>query len=86
MQKHEIVMMQWVAAVVSLVLGLLLSFTIAGYPPLPFSAGIVHGAMAAVANPLMLWGLIPGAVLAALLCWTCREYLFNGFEGYRYEK
>ncbi len=86
MQKHEIVMMQWVAAVVSLVLGLLLSFTIAGYPPIPFPAGIVHGAMAAFANPVMLWGLIPGTVLAVVLCWACREYLFNGFEGYRYEK
>lgn len=86
MQKHEIVMMQWTGAVLALVLGLGVSFTLAGYPPLPFPAGIIHGFMAAVHDPLLFWGAVPGAALAAGAAWACHEYLFNGFEGYRYAK
>ncbi|WP_434116223.1 type IV secretion system DNA-binding domain-containing protein [Paraburkholderia caffeinilytica] len=86
MQKHEIVMMQWTGAVLALVLGLCVSFTLAGYPPLPFPAGIIHGFMAAVHDPLLFWGAVPGAALAAGAAWACHEYLFNGFEGYRYAR
>ncbi|MCX4159323.1 MULTISPECIES: type IV secretion system DNA-binding domain-containing protein [Paraburkholderia] len=86
MQKHEIVMMQWTGAVLALVLGLCVSFTLAGYPPLPFPAGIIHGFTAAVHDPLLFWGVVPGAVLAAGAAWAYHEYLFNGFEGYRYAK
>jgi hypothetical protein len=86
MQKHEIVMMQWTGAVLALVLGLCVSFTLAGYPPLPFPVGIIHGFMAAVHDPLLFWGAVPGAALAAGAAWACHEYLFSGFEGYRYAK
>lgn len=86
MQNHEIVMMQWTGAVLALVLGLCVSFTLAGYPPLPFPAGIIHGFTAAVHDPLLFWGAVPGAALAAVAAWACHEYLFNGFEGYRYAK
>ncbi|CAE6826140.1 type IV secretion system DNA-binding domain-containing protein [Paraburkholderia haematera] len=86
MQKHEIVMMQWTGAVLALVLGLCVSFTLAGYPPLPFPAGIIHGFIAAVHDPLLFWGAVPGAALAAGAAWACHEYLFNGFEGYRYAR
>ncbi|WP_134143985.1 type IV secretion system DNA-binding domain-containing protein [Paraburkholderia sp. BL6665CI2N2] len=86
MQKHEIVMMQWAGAVLTLVLGLCVSFTLAGYPPLPFPAGIIHGFMAAVHDPLLFWGAVPGVALAAGAAWACHEYLFNGFEGYRYAR
>ncbi|WP_087646496.1 type IV secretion system DNA-binding domain-containing protein [Caballeronia choica] len=86
MQKHEVVMVQWTGAAFALVLGLCVSFTLGGYPPLPFPAGIIHGCMAAVRDPLLLWGAVPGAALAAGVAWACHEYLFNGFEGYRYAK
>ncbi|MDR6495996.1 hypothetical protein J2797_005921 [Paraburkholderia terricola] len=86
MQKHEVEMMQWTGAVLALVLGLCVSFTLGGYPPLPFPAGIIHGCMAAVRDPLLFWGAVPGAALAAEVAWACHEYLFNGFEGYRYAK
>ncbi|USX11226.1 type IV secretion system DNA-binding domain-containing protein [Paraburkholderia fungorum] len=86
MQKHEIVMLQWTGAVLALVLGLCVSFTLAGHPPLPFPAGIIHGFMAAVHDPLLFWGAVPGAALATGVAWACHEYLFNGFEGYRYAK
>ena len=42
--------------------------------------------MAAVRDPLLFWGAVPGAALAAGVAWACHEYLFNGFEGYRYAK
>lgn len=79
-------MMQWTGAVLALVLGLCVSFTLGGYPPLPFPAGIFHGCMASVRDPLLFWGAVPGAALAAGGAWACHEYLFNGFEGYRYAK
>ncbi len=86
MQKHEIVMMQWTGAVLALVLGLCVSFTLAGHPPFPFPAGIINGFKAAVHDPLLFWGAVPGAALAAVAAWACHEYLFNGFEGYRYAR
>jgi hypothetical protein len=86
MQKHEVVMMQWTGAVLALVLGLCVSFTLAGYPPLPFPAEIIHGVQAAVHDPILFWGAVPGVALAALTAWACHEYMYNGFEGYRYAK
>ncbi|PRX23974.1 type IV secretion system coupling TraD/TrwB family protein [Paraburkholderia sp. BL18I3N2] len=86
MQKHEIVMMQWTGAVLALVLGLCVSFTLAGHSPFPFPAGIINGFMAAVRDPLLFWGAVPGVALAAGAAWACHEYLFNGFEGYRYAR
>jgi hypothetical protein len=86
MQKHDVVLMQWASALLALVLGLSLSFTLAGYSPLPFPAGLIHGLMAAIRHPVLLWGVMPGAVLAVVASWACREYLFNGFEGYRYAR
>jgi hypothetical protein len=86
MQKHEVIMMQWVGAVFALLLGLCVSFTLAGYAPVPFPAGLVHGWMSAARNPFMFWGALPGAALALGIAWACRAYLYNGFEGYRYAK
>ncbi|QCP55131.1 type VI secretion protein [Trinickia violacea] len=86
MQKHEIRLLKGLAIMVGLLAGLMLSFAMAGFPPLPFPAGFVHGAAAAAHEPLMLWGIFPGALLAWGLAWLCQEYLFNGFEGYRYDR
>jgi Type IV secretion-system coupling protein DNA-binding domain len=86
MQKHEVVMMQWTLAVVSVLLGLCLSFTLAGHPPVPFPAGIIEGFKAAVHDPILFWGALPGVALAIGAAWVCREYMCNGFEGYRYAK
>jgi hypothetical protein len=86
MQKHEVVMMQWTFAVVSVLLGLCLSFTLAGHVPVPFPAGIIEGFKAAVHDPILFWGALPGVALAIGAAWVCREYMYNGFEGYRYAK
>src|SRR5471032_3157271 len=86
MQKHEVLMMQWLAAIASVLFGLLLSFSLAGHIPFPFPAGIVKGFVAAIHNPLLFWGVVPGAALAFVLVRACPEYLFNGFEGYRYAR
>jgi hypothetical protein len=86
MQKHDVVLLQWASAGLALVLGLCASFALAGYSPLPFPAGVIRGLSAALRDPVLLWGLIPGAALAGVARWACHEYLFNGFEGYRYAR
>lgn len=86
MQKHEIVMMQWTGAVFALALGLCVSFTLAGHPPFPFPAGVINGFKAAVHAPQLFWGAVPGVGLAVGAAWVCHEYLFSGFEGYRYAR
>ncbi|QQC67847.1 type IV secretion system DNA-binding domain-containing protein [Paraburkholderia ginsengisoli] len=86
MQKHEVLMMQWLAAIASVLFGLMLSFSLAGHIPFPFPAGIVRGFVAALHNPLLFWGVAPGAVFAIAAVRFCREHLYNGFEGYRYAR
>jgi hypothetical protein len=86
MQKHEVLMMQGMAVVIAVLVGLIVSFSLAGYLPLPFPAGLVNGVAAAAHRPILFWGVVPGVVMAIPLAWACREYLFNGFDGYRYAK
>ncbi|MGZ2749922.1 hypothetical protein [Burkholderia stagnalis] len=80
MQKHEVLLLQIVSVVASLLVGLWVSFALAGHP------GFLSGLAAVQDNVLLLWGLLPGIALAVFLVKACREYLFNGFEGYRYER
>lgn len=86
MQKHEVLMMQVMAVVVAILAGLVVSFSLAGYVPFPFPAGLVDGATAAVRNPVLFWGALPGALVSIPLALACKKYLFNGFEGYRYAR
>ncbi|WP_322074846.1 type IV secretion system DNA-binding domain-containing protein, partial [Burkholderia cepacia] len=86
MQRHEIRMLQACLAIVGLMIGLALSMHMGGYALLAFPMGTIRALGAIPHRPWLLAGLIPGGILAALACWACQEYLFNGFEGYRYAR
>lgn len=86
MQRHEITVLQWCVAITALVVGLTASMRMGGYALWHFPIGTITALGAAVREPWLLIGLVPGGVLAAMGCWACNAYLFNGFEGYRYAR